>query len=223
MDNIFLRYQTHINRRGVTMIEYGILAALIAIVAISTLNMLGSNTNNMYCTLQRGMTGKLSMSSIASCAIKETYGQGTSLKWTSAGGASCGSTCLSPTITSWDSNILYAINQASPITSFYGISNADGTPATTLAEAIKINNNLNAAAGDGIGTKGITTPDGSIYEDEVRTSDGNTYGIFYNLANGSSMGYRNLETGETYTMNQTTGKMTDQGVTSGNLWGNNNI
>ena len=42
-------------RSGVTTIEYGILAALIAIVVIATITILGTKTNNLFCTIESKM------------------------------------------------------------------------------------------------------------------------------------------------------------------------
>lgn len=203
-------------RRGITSIEYGIIAALIAISTLATTTLLGEKVTNNYC----GITSQLQTvvntigESGAQCASNKNYGKGITNGYQSGGGDSCGTICLAPNVTSLDANIIYAINQMSPIVRYYGLYNEDGTPVTTLDEAIKDKNVINKTTGDGMGTDGITTPNGSQYSLEVQTANGHSYGIFYAQ---NEMAYRDLDTGETYGMNSDTNEITNYGVTVGDM------
>lgn len=202
-------------RPGITNIEYGILAALIPVITIATITFLGENIKNNYCHIASSLNIGSNTGNSIKCAISEQYGKNTTpLNYRSAGGATC-SNCLSPLATSWDSNLLYAMNAQSPITSYFGLYNADGTPVTTLDEAMKAKNNLNTANGDGMGTDSLTTPDGSRYQFEVQDSNGQSYGVFYAY---NQMAYRNLASGETYVMDPYTNVISNVGITSGYQW-----
>ena len=48
-------------RRGVTTIEYGILAALIAVVSIASIQLLGGNIHEGYCNISRGISNSNNM------------------------------------------------------------------------------------------------------------------------------------------------------------------
>ena len=43
------------NRKGVTMIEYGLLAALIAIAAIATLKLIGPKVNDAFVEVKKAL------------------------------------------------------------------------------------------------------------------------------------------------------------------------
>jgi pilus assembly protein Flp/PilA len=55
--------QTRINHRddtGATLVEYGLLVALIAVVALATLTLLGIRINYMFCLVLRELGGTAS-------------------------------------------------------------------------------------------------------------------------------------------------------------------
>lgn len=197
-------------RSGVTTIEYGILAALIAIVIIATITILGTKTNNLFCTIESKMISSTGTGT-RECYKKEIFGDLTPTYQSVYGQETCGDMCVGGA-TSIDSNIIEAINNQSPIISIKGLYNPDGSPATTIEEATNILNlPTDGESNSDRGTEGTTEPDGNQYEAEFKTADGNSYGIFYN-GSTNEMEYRNLNTGETYAQNIYTGAITSQGT-----------
>ena len=43
------------NRKGVTMIEYGLIAALIAVAAVATIRVVGTRINSAFVTVQNAL------------------------------------------------------------------------------------------------------------------------------------------------------------------------
>jgi pilus assembly protein Flp/PilA len=46
------------DKKGVTLLEYGLLAALIAVACVTTLTTLGSNINSKFSTISTSISGK---------------------------------------------------------------------------------------------------------------------------------------------------------------------
>lgn len=218
-------------RRGVSMLEYGLLGGLIAVACVLFLNNLGNSVVGNYCVIRRAVAGQGNINYIANCTVAETFGSGELLGWRSDSSSHDGgrlgycsyyNSCLSPSATSVSSNLLLKINEISPIVGFYGLVNADGTQVTTMEQAINVLNMPNSTTGAGMGTSAIRAPDGNLYYYEVKAQDGNTYATFYNNAT-NSLGYRNMSTGATYTIDTATNNISYHGITSGNLAGNGDI
>ena len=201
--------QYHNRRRGVTNIEYGLLTGLIAIVAIASITILGSNNNNLYCTIEGMMISSTNIGS-NHCNNTQIFGDVTDQKNDYNGHVSCGDICTGDA-TSVDSNLLEAINNRTPIVAYAGLFNPDGSAATSLDQAIDILNlPADGESGYSRGTENVITRNGTNYIAEIKTSDGQTYGLFYS---GGNMQYRNLITNQTYAQNSSTGIIEDEGVT----------
>lgn len=199
-------------RRGVSFIEYGILATLITIAGIITIQQLGKNSNTLYCEISDSIGTPIGLGT-ANCATggvaSKLYGVGYTGTLGASGGVSCKNICSASNITSIDAETLAKLNSIDPITSFYGLTDpSTGKNATSINEAYALTN----LYGRGVG--GITDPNGNSYHYEVQTSSGKTYGFF---TSNNSMSYRDLATGETYYINPNNGNIINEGVTTGNI------
>lgn len=212
MEYIMKQHTKKQHRRGVSLIEYGILAALIAITCIATIKTLAANTSSMYCEISDSLGIQVGLGT-ANCATggiaSKLYGVGYTGSLNVTGGISCGNICTNSNINSIDAEIIGKLNAIDPITSFYGLVNSStGKTADSVDEAYQLVN----LGGNGKG--GITDPNGDKYHYEVQTTSGKTYGIF---TSNNSMGYRDLSTGETYYLNSNTGNIVNKGITTGDL------
>ena len=203
-----MEYRRIMRRRGVGMIEYGILAALIGVVCIAAVMRLGGNASSLYCAISDHMVAasKDATGDITHCDALTTYGTGAKYNSTSAPISSCNAYC-SAGVTSVDSQALTILNALSPVVGVYGLKDGAGNMVTTEAAALAANN-LGVTR-----TYGVQDGD-EYYQYEVKTQDGNRYG-FFDI--GSTVGYRNLATGETYELQQNTSNVTDIGVTTGSI------
>lgn len=190
-------------RLGVSLIEYGVIATLIAIVAIIAIHTLSSNVNLQLCTVSHGLNNNFAMTS-SGCKNTGGYGKDATYRITSTGGGGCYGPKQPENCTLMDAQVLYQFNQIDPVTSIYGLKN-NGIIASTYNAAM---NTLNMGT---IRSYGVTDSNsGQAYQYEIEGKSGNYYGVYYTAAN---MGVRNLVTGETYNLNPS-GVLEDVGVTN---------
>lgn len=192
-------------RRAISQIEYGILAALIAIASIAAIKLLGTNINNQWCTISNHINNGTTMTATG-CKNTGGYGTGATYGVSTSDGAACYGPEQPTPCTIMDAQLLYQINQKDPVTGIYGLAN-NNIPVTNYNDAI---NTLQKGVERSYGVTNSANNENFQYE--IKTKDGSTYGVYYG---NNGYGVRNLNNNETYTFD-INGVLQNIGITNNN-------
>lgn len=211
----YLQTKTIKTRRGISMIEYGIIAALIGVFAIATINILSKNTELMYCTIAHPLMSSTAQATYTHCGNITGYGTGANYSMVMNGGAGCLGNHFTPNCTIVDDQFLYLMNKQLGVTSVYGLKDDNDKDITTYDAAIA---SIQAVSKGETHTGGVVNSvDNKSYQYEFKTSNGDTYGTFW--GGTGTYGAVDFNTGETYILNQN-GDIQNMGITTD--YGNGN-
>lgn len=179
-------------RRGVSVIEYGILAALIGVFSIASVTLLGGNLHWQYCSISDSLSGGYACgkakydSNGVELGVNYEFvdtGKNGEDDWTQA--ILAGSAGVSKNGPVADE--LAALNTKDPITHIYGLYNTSGTTIGSYAGFTNFDTSKYANAGNGSGASMWTTG-GWAYTDsgnkpmfQVVGASGTVYNV--NVAN----------------------------------------
>lgn len=213
MNNIQSKYNT--KKHGISTIEYGIIATLIAVVCITAINRLSKNTNTMYCSISYYLMSDTDKTIYGKCSSQTGYNQGANYNQVMNQGAKCIGNSVPTGCTVVDDQFLYLMNQQFGITSVYGLKNSSGNIANTYTSAMAAIQSLSNGENH-IG--GVSNPiQNTTYQYEFSTSNGDSFGTFW--GGSGTYGAINLNTGETYILNND-GQIQNVGIT--NAYGQGN-
>lgn len=203
-------------RRGVSLSEYGIIGALVAVLAYYAVSSLGTVQMNNFCKLSYRISFADNPQGASGCNRVSGYGKGANYGFQAFGGWGCqGSTPPSGCVLI-DDQFLYKMNQQFPIQSVYGLKNASGNIVSTYTDAL--NTIRTSGSTDTARYYGVVDPsNGKSFQYEIQTSNGDQYGVFWA---GDTYGAVNLVTGNTYTMTSS-GSLVNIGKTNiSGMYGN---
>lgn len=213
MNNIQLNTKT--KKRGVSSIEYGLIAALIAIVAIIAIKQLSKNTYTMYCGLSYYLIDNAEKSQYSKCDSQTGYGQGAAYNNLMSQGKACMGNDTPPGCVVVDDQFLYLMNQKMGVTSVYGLKDSNGNIVTNYNSAMNAIQSLSSGENH---VGGVNNPaKNTTYQYEFSTNNGDSFGTFW--GGSGTYGAVNLNTGETYILNDN-GQIQNVGIT--NAYGQGN-